>query len=78
MIYTSPGFWSPLGYGASQTTLWVAHWGVTHPLVPGSWSDYTFWQYSDSGSVAGISGAVDLDEFHGDKADLDDFLANGP
>jgi lysozyme len=78
MIYTSPGFWGPLGYGASQTTLWVAHWGVTHPLVPGSWSDYTFWQYSDSGSVAGISGAVDPDEFHGDKADLDDFLANGP
>ncbi|MBC7859686.1 MAG: hypothetical protein H7Z39_13135, partial [Burkholderiaceae bacterium] len=27
---------------------------------------WTFWQYSQSGSVAGVAGQVDLDRFNGD------------
>ena len=30
--------------------------------MPTGWSHYTFWQSSDSGTVNGISGSVDLDE----------------
>jgi len=74
MIYTSPSFWSTyMGNttsiaNAGYTILWIAHWGVTSPTVPASnWGGHgwTFWQYTSSGSVAGISGRVDLDRFNG-------------
>ncbi len=74
MIYTSPAFWknnmgnsrflADLGY----KTLWVAHWGVSSPEVPASnWGGrgWTFWQYSSTGTVPGISTRVDLDRFNG-------------
>jgi GH25 family lysozyme M1 (1,4-beta-N-acetylmuramidase) len=74
MIYTSPSFWETYmgntrwfadnGYGI----LWVAHWGVTSPRVPAeNWGgrSWTFWQYTNCGSVPGISGCVDLDRFNG-------------
>ncbi|HEY7957558.1 MAG TPA: GH25 family lysozyme [Polyangia bacterium] len=71
MIYTAPGFWSQLGNpDLSQYTLWVANWQVNCPSLPGGWSSFKFWQYADNGSVPGISGAVDLDEFNGSLADL--------
>lgn len=37
--------------------VWVAHYGVSKPSYTGS---YGMWQYTSSGSVAGISGDVDL------------------
>lgn len=71
MIYTAPGFWSQLGNpNLSAYTLWVANWGVSCPGIPGGWSGFKFWQYADNGSVGGISGNVDLDEFNGSLADL--------
>jgi hypothetical protein len=48
--------------------LWIAHWGVTSPTVAGvNWGgkSWTFWQYTSSGTVSGISGRVDLDRFSG-------------
>jgi lysozyme len=70
VIYTSPTFWrSYLGnttwFADHGYHVWVARWGRS-VRVPGlNWSDlsYTFWQYSDCGSVAGIKGCVDLDRF---------------
>jgi hypothetical protein len=35
------------------------------------------WQYTSTGSVAGISGNVDRDEFNGSELELQDFAANG-
>jgi len=35
-----------------------------------AWSTWTFWQYSQTGQVPGISGAVDLDVFNGSLAQL--------
>jgi lysozyme len=35
-----------------------------------AWGTWTFWQYSQSGQVAGVSGAVDLDVFNGSLAQL--------
>jgi GH25 family lysozyme M1 (1,4-beta-N-acetylmuramidase) len=74
MIYTSPAFWKKY-MGDSQAladagykVLWVAHWGVTAPTVPANnWGGrgWTFWQYSNCGSVPGISGCVDLDRYNG-------------
>jgi GH25 family lysozyme M1 (1,4-beta-N-acetylmuramidase) len=74
MIYSNPSFWST---NMANTTwfsangykvMWVAHWSTSSPTVPGAnWSgrSWTFWQYSDCGKVAGISGCVDLDRFKG-------------
>jgi GH25 family lysozyme M1 (1,4-beta-N-acetylmuramidase) len=72
MIYMSPAFWrtnlndtrwfADNGYGI----LWVAHWGVSSPSVPASnWGgrSWTFWQYTSSGTVPGISGRVDLNRY---------------
>jgi lysozyme len=71
MIYTSPGFWSSLGNpDFGHYILWVANWQVSCPTVPSGWSKYRFWQSADNGSVSGISGNVDLDEFDGDLAEL--------
>jgi hypothetical protein len=50
----------------------LASWTATPPSVPslsanGVWNEWTFWQYSDSGSVPGIAGAVDLDVYRGTR-----------
>lgn len=74
MIYTSPSFWRTyMGdtrsiADAGYSILWVAHWGVTSPSVPGSnWGGkgWTFWQYSSNTTVPGISGDVDHDRYNG-------------
>jgi GH25 family lysozyme M1 (1,4-beta-N-acetylmuramidase) len=70
IVYTSPGFWVELGEGSQDTSLWVANWGVSSPELPSSWSNWTFWQYADNGTVAGISGAVDMDTFNGTVDEL--------
>lgn len=77
LIYTSPGFWNPLGAPSYEETndLWVAHWGVNTPLVPNSWREWTFWQTSATGRVAGIAGDVDTDLYHGDRDDLRAYAA---
>jgi GH25 family lysozyme M1 (1,4-beta-N-acetylmuramidase) len=72
-IYVSPSFWSNyMGNTTSIATagykvLWVAHWTTgSAPSVPGNnWNGngWTFWQYTSSGTVAGIGGRVDLDRY---------------
>jgi GH25 family lysozyme M1 (1,4-beta-N-acetylmuramidase) len=71
-IYTSPSFWrdklnntrwfADNGY----RVLWVANWCTSSPSVPAdNWGgrSWTFWQYTDSGTVPGISGRVDLNRY---------------
>ena len=72
IIYTSPTFWNSLGTSAfGRYPLWVAEYGVTSPKLPAGWAGWTFWQYSESGTVAGISGSVDLNVFQGTSAELE-------
>jgi GH25 family lysozyme M1 (1,4-beta-N-acetylmuramidase) len=64
VIYTSTSWWDACtgNSGAFKTApLWLASWGVSVPSIPSVWANETFWQYSDSGQVSGIGGAVDLD-----------------
>jgi len=66
IIYTAPYFWMSIGTDEfADYPLWIAHWGTNCPMIPDDWDSWTFWQTSDSGSVAGISGPVDLDHFNG-------------
>jgi len=79
-IYVSPGFWPNLGSpNESHYRLWVANWGVSCPSLPaGGWSTWQMWQKADNGSVAGISGAVDTDEFNGSLAQLQVIAGGAP
>jgi lysozyme len=79
MIYTAEGYWdSDVASSAfGSDPLWVANWGVTCPDLATGWSSWEVWQYSDSGSVGGISGGVDLDEFNGTLAQLQSFAGGG-
>ena len=86
MIYTSPTFWANAMGNTTMfadqgiAVLWVAHWDTVTPTPPANnWGGqgWTFWQYSDCGRVAGITGCVDLDRFSG--ADLSGLRFNyGP
>ena len=72
-IYVSPSFWSNnVGNStkiaaAGYKVLWIAHWTTgSSPTTPGNnWNGngWTFWQYTSSGTVAGISGRVDLNRY---------------
>jgi lysozyme len=75
MIYTAEGFWdgSVASSSFSANPLWAANWGVTCPDTATGWSAWSFWQYSDSGTVSGVPDAVDLDEYNGSLADLQAF-----
>jgi len=72
VLYTSPGFWNSIG--APQPTplpyLWVANWGVSCPTLPAPWGRLRFWQYTDTGTVSGVSGSVDLDEYNGSLTEM--------
>jgi lysozyme len=83
ILYASPSFISgTLGSPAgleNHATLWVANWGVNCPDVPAPFTGFAFWQYSDAGTVPGISGSsnVDLDRFNGDLAALQALAGGG-
>ena len=52
------------GYGLENYPLWIAEYGVNSPQGNPIWGNsHAGWQYSDTGSVAGVSGNVDMDVF---------------
>ncbi len=50
--------------------LWLAQYEVDQPTEPNGWTTWLIWQYSQSGTLEGVSGAVDLDEVNGPLANL--------
>lgn len=71
IVYTSPGMWRWRGLAEVATQpLWLAHYTAQCPELAKPWSRWTFWQYTDSGRVPGITGPVDLDVFDGPPAEL--------
>ncbi|HEX3762717.1 MAG TPA: GH25 family lysozyme [Kofleriaceae bacterium] len=78
MIYTSVRVFNtllggPAGFG--PYSLWVANWNVRCPNIPNPpWTRWTFWQSSATGTVAGFSDPVDVDNFNGTSADLTAFV----
>ncbi len=80
LIYTSASAWSSMTGDMTpprDAPLWVANWEADCPWVPSSWDAWEFWQTTDSGSVDGISGAVDLDLYNGSLDDLRDWAGAG-
>lgn len=67
----------------SQYDFWLANYNYTPPSEPpasatGIWSDWDFWQFTASGTVSGISGAVDRNVFEGTMDDLLEFVPFEP
>jgi lysozyme len=65
----------------AQCPLWVAQY--TSAAAPSGiptqiWPEWTLWQYTESGSVGGITTAVDRDRFNGTLADLMQFWLSRP
>lgn len=55
-----------------DTDLWVANWGASSNPPTGTWDDFAFWQYTDSGILDGVTGnTVDFNRFYGTPDDLD-------
>lgn len=72
IIYCSATFWN-FNVGSSMFSsdpLWVAQWNVSCPTLPNAWSNWKFWQSSNTGFRSGISGAVDIDQFNGSEPEL--------
>ncbi|WP_245796608.1 GH25 family lysozyme [Actinacidiphila alni] len=83
VIYTSASWWNSCtgGWGgmSARSPLFVAHWTTAaSPNIPSGFPYWTLWQYTDSGSVSGISGAVDRDRFNGTQARLLALANNTP
>ncbi|MEA2572989.1 MAG: lysozyme [Chloroflexia bacterium] len=81
VIYTYQYVWRDLlkdsNAFANTNPLWIARYGVNSPALLGGWQKYTFWQYTDSGNVAGV-GHVDRDQFNGDMAAFRLFVGDPP
>jgi lysozyme len=74
IIYTGYYFWRD-SVGNPKNNLncplfLAAYVSNPAPYVPPAWPFFTFWQYSDTGRVPGVSGNVDLDAFNGSLSGL--------
>lgn len=75
ILYTMPGYWNSnftkTNFEYKSYPLWLAH--VTDkeaPMKINGWEDWLIWQYSHTGKVPGIKGAVDLNRWNGNLDDL--------
>lgn len=71
LIYTAPGFWNghQPDLALTKYPLWLADY-ASQPTLPTGWTSWLFWQSSQTGTVAGVTGSVDLDTFSGTIAQL--------
>ena len=79
IIYTGSYFWND-SVGTTEFNghpLWIAHYQTNCPNLPTAWDNWTFWQYSSTGSVSGIGENVDVNYFNGTIEQLNDLAANG-
>jgi MYXO-CTERM domain-containing protein len=73
IIYTGLYFWRDQVGAPDMTTspLWHAQYSTVEcPNIAPPWSDWAFWQFTSSGSVAGIAGNVDVNRFNGTRDQL--------
>ncbi|MCA9580493.1 MAG: hypothetical protein KC416_01785 [Myxococcales bacterium] len=80
IIYSGLYFWQD-NVGNSTAfkdyPYWIPQYSRKCPNLPSAWSDWTFFQISETGKVSGIGGSnVDIDLFNGDMNDLE-ALAKG-
>jgi lysozyme len=72
IIYSGKYFWQDnvKSTAFAAYPLWIPQYGPTCPDLQSQWSDWAFFQYTDSGKVAGVPGNVDMNLYNGDLAQL--------
>jgi lysozyme len=74
IIYTFRPFWEKTLGNTKRFTdraLWIAHFtSAAQPNFPGVFPRYSFWQFTEKGSISGVTGNVDLDRFNGSMKGL--------
>ncbi|HEY1693376.1 MAG TPA: GH25 family lysozyme [Polyangiaceae bacterium] len=77
IIYTSEGTYPITATTFDTYDLWAANYTTGCPAMPVGWTKWVFWQNADNGSVGGISGGVDTDEYNGTLAELQAYAGGG-
>ncbi|MFF0105272.1 lysozyme [Streptomyces hirsutus] len=71
VIYTTASWWNTCTGNwtgmSAKSPLWVAHWTNTSPNLPSGFPTWTVWQYTSTGSVGGVAGTVDRNQFNGSR-----------
>ncbi|WP_223068151.1 glycoside hydrolase family 25 protein [Paenibacillus caui] len=75
LVYSGNDFSVNFDAGLGTYGLWVARYSTQPPWNVPAWKNWDFWQYSSTGSVAGINGQVDLNVFRGSVEELRDFVS---
>lgn len=74
LLYSGHWFMAPHGLEGradlADYGLWLASYQDTPPPTPDPWPVTALWQYSATGSVPGVRGPCDLDQFNGSLAQL--------
>lgn len=73
VIYTYPYFATSIPWSSelARHPLWIAHYGVSRPIVPNPWTDWTIWQHDGNGGARLPSGVdVDFNRFRGTAEDF--------
>jgi len=73
IIYTGFYFWRDRAGNGSNLNcpLWLAAYvSNPAPYVPAAWTTWSFWQYTSTGSIPGVSGNVDRDAWNGTLTNL--------
>lgn len=78
ILYTGNAFAANFDKSLGAYDVWIARYSETRvPDDRPAWSKWTFWQYSETGRVDGISGNVDLNEYAGTLAQLKSYAGKG-
>ncbi|MBM7865578.1 N-acetylmuramoyl-L-alanine amidase [Heliobacterium gestii] len=60
-LYTGKWYTDMYGVtGLSDISLWISYYSTSAPPDFAGWTEWTMWQYTESGTVNGISGNVDM------------------
>jgi GH25 family lysozyme M1 (1,4-beta-N-acetylmuramidase) len=74
VIYTTTSWWNTCTGSWSapwaNNPLWIACWCGSAGTLPAGAPFWSFWQYTSSGTVSGISGNVDRNYWNGDRTRL--------
>ncbi|NMM90728.1 glycoside hydrolase [Rhodococcus sp. SRB_17] len=78
IIYTYPYFWRTQMGNTTEFKhypLWIADYnGQNAPgPLPGGWSNWTFWQYTNTGRIPGIAGDTDINVYNETQGDFGRF-----
>jgi lysozyme len=80
IIYSYPSWFAAVGFTDARLTdypLFIASYNAC-ATIPAPWTDAVFWQYSATGTVAGITGQVDMDRYFGTMDELNGFTIQPP